>query len=50
MYRKMQVALLQEKDIMEQAEMHYQYQKEVRKLEYQEKKLLENNTDGSVIL
>ena len=50
MYRKMQVALLQEKDIMEQAEMHYQYQKEVRKLEYQEKKLLENNTDGTVIL
>jgi hypothetical protein len=50
MYRKMQVALLEEQGILEEAEMRYYHEKEVRKLEYQEKKLLDHNTDGSVVI
>jgi hypothetical protein len=50
MYRKMQVALLEEQGILEEAEMKYYHEKEVRKLEYQEKKLLEHNSSESVVI
>lgn len=50
MYRKMQLALMEERELLDEAEMHYQYQKDIRRLEYKEKKLLENHSDSSVVI